>query len=252
MHNELERESEEIIGRLLHDLGRPDLFRQPLVSFSDASDGRYLDLKNLIGDWHLTPSELLSDAQSVISYFVPFTKKVAVQADVVENGSPLWSEAYVVINQHFEIINEAISHYLLGLGYSVATIPATHTYDPADLKSMWSHKSAAVIAGLGDFGTNRLVITEKGSAGRFCSVITSAVLQSDKPPVENKCLSRRGGSCDLCFRVCPPQALAPDSFDRFACHVELKKNESKMRDMIGLSADICGKCISVCPFAYIA
>lgn len=248
----IEKEIERIIEEQLNILNRPDLYRQALVSFSDANDERYYKLKEIIGEWHMTPSELLADAKSVISYFVPFTKEVAEDPKKIKNGSPIWSEAYQEINSHFNYINDAVSKYLNELGYSTKTIQATHTYDPKDMKSLWSHRSAASIAGLGKFAANRLLITEKGSAGRFCTVITSADLKSNKPAVENKCLYIRNGSCGLCFKICPPKALIPGDFDKFACQVEVNNNEKLLKESTNLqSADTCGKCISICPFAYI-
>lgn len=248
----MEREIGEIISNKVNELNRPDLYRQPLVSFSSADDERYDELKELIGEWHLTPSEFLPDAKSVISYFVPFTKDVVKEPKKMKDGSPLWGEAYQEINRHFNVINEAVSDYLTDLGYSAITIKPTHTYDPKDLKSMWSHRSAAVIAELGDFGANKLIITEKGSGGRFCTVITSAVLKTDKAPVETKCLYIKNGTCGLCFKICPVKALSAEAIDKFACQDELNKNEILLKETTRMeSADVCGKCISICPFAYI-
>ena len=77
MDKTLEKTIEDIITEQLLILNRPDLYRSPLVSFSSADDKRYKELKNIIGEWHLTPKELLPEAESVISYFVLFTKDVA-------------------------------------------------------------------------------------------------------------------------------------------------------------------------------
>lgn len=248
----LETEIKQIIAKAVASLNRPDLFREPLISFSAADDARYDALKTRIGGWHLSPTELLPEAKSVVSYFVPFTRPVVKEPRTVKDGSFLWSEAYQEINRHFIAVNDSVSAYLEGLGYKTKTIKPTHTYDPKDLRCFWSHRSAAVIAGLGDFGANRLVITEKGSGGRFCTVLTSTYLQAPTKPVENKCLYKKNGSCGLCFRVCPVGALKPDTMDKFACQEELNRNEKKMKGMSALqSADTCGKCISVCPVAYI-
>jgi len=248
----IEIKVEQIITNQIIALDRPDLFREPIVAFSAADDKRYGELKEIIGEWHLNPTELLSEAKSVISYFVPFTKEVASEPKKVEGGSPLWSEAYQEINEHFDNINQAVSDYLNGLGYSTKTIKATHTYDPKDMRSMWSHRSAAAIAGLGSFGANKLLITEKGSGGRFCTILTSAILEADQNSIENKCHYLKNGSCGLCFKICPVNALSPDSIDKFVCQDEVNKNEAKLKETTKLqSADTCGKCISVCPFAHI-
>lgn len=247
----LELEIKKIIEEKVKELGRDDLFRTPLVAFSDADNKQYVELKKLIGDWHKTPKEFLPDAQSVISYFVPFTKKVAMEPKTCKHASILWSDAYLTINPYFDEINAAIQAYLTEKGYLSATIRATHTYDPKDMKSMWSHRSAAVIAGLATLGANRLAITEKGSGGRFCTVITSAKLQPNQNPIEERCLYKKNGSCGLCFKACPVGALRPDGMDKFACQDEVNRNEELLRKETNLIADTCGKCISVCPFAYI-
>lgn len=248
----LESNIKEIIHNSVKELGRSDLFRTPLVAFSESTDKRYDELKELIGSWHMSPTELLPEAKSVISYFVPFTEEVVTAPKKFKQETPLWGESYAVINPYFEQINQKICDYLESEGYSSCTIPATHTYNEKDMKSMWSHRSAAAIAGLGSFGANRMLITEKGSGGRFCTVLTSAELNSTNKVTENLCLYIKNGSCGLCFKACPPQALKPDSIDRFACQAETRKNEKLLEESIHLyNADTCGKCVSVCPFSYI-
>lgn len=65
------------IEQAVRNLNRPDLFREPLVAFSDAHDNRYEQLTEIIGPWAKTPVEFLPSAQTVISYFVPFTREIA-------------------------------------------------------------------------------------------------------------------------------------------------------------------------------
>jgi len=248
----LEVEIKKIICSEVEKLNRPDLFQAPLIAFSSVEDERYEELKNLIGDWHKNPKELFLEAKTVISYFVPFTKEVVKAPKESKQESPLWGESYAVVNKYFDHINSRVCEYLKGEGYLSHTIPATHTYNEKDMKSMWSHRSAAAISGLGSFGANRMLITEKGSGGRFCTVLTSADLEISNKVVENRCLYFKDGSCGLCFKVCPVSALKPDSINRFACQAETKKNEKLLKESIQLySADSCGKCISVCPLAYI-
>lgn len=248
----LETQVKTIIQSELSALNRADLFRSPLISFASAHDPEFMQLKTKIGTWHLHPTELLPTANTVISYFVPFTKDVAVAPKSTTQGSALWGESYVVINEWFAHINECVCNYLIGAGYEAATIPATHTYDPKDMHSMWSHRSAAAIAGLGAFAANRLLITDKGSAGRFCTVLTSATLPTEHHTPVDRCLYHKNGSCGLCFAACPVNALKPDSLDKFACQDVTQQNKTRIEQNANLKeADICGRCISVCPFAYI-
>ena len=246
----MEKEIAQLIKSEIVALNRPDLFRSPLVSYSSADDKRYLELKEIIGSWHFSPYELLPDAKSIITYFVPFTKKVVCEPLNIANGSPLWAEAYEVINSYFDHINEVLSNHLTSLGFSVKAIQATHNYDPKDMTSRWSHRSAAVIAGLGTFGNNRLLITEKGSGGRFCSLLTSAQLQAAQNPASVKC--QRDDSCVLCHKICPANAFSYDKLDKHACYRELTKNRDALLISTTLiNVDICGKCVSICPYAYI-
>lgn len=104
----MESQIRKIIGDTLAELNRPDLYRSPLVAFSSAHDPEYSRLKNIIGDWHLLPVELLTEAKSAISYFIPFTREVALAPRKAANPSALWAEAYQEINKHFEKINQAV------------------------------------------------------------------------------------------------------------------------------------------------
>lgn len=241
----LEGRISEIIRTKVAELGRDDLFREPHVSFSSALDSRFYDLQNIIGPWHRLPSDFVSDARSVISYYVPFTKELAAEPLKTETVSELWSRAYTIINEHFNEINSAVCDFLKSESYSAAPIPSTHTYDHDVLHCFWSHRSAGVIAGLGSFGANNLVITDKGSAVRFCTVITGAVLEPYSGPVKERCLRKLGKGCSLCYDVCPVHALSDGEFKKFTCQELLDENEKIY------GADVCGKCISVCPVAYI-
>lgn len=241
----------DIIERSVEELGRPDLYRKPLVAFSSARDERYRRLKDVIGDWVRTPIEFLPTAETVISYFVPYTRGVDAAPRNEELGSPVWGEAYVVINDDFNLVNDRICRYLEDAGFDAEPVPATHTYDEKDLKSAWSHRSAAAIAGLGYFSANRMLVTEKGSGGRYCTVFTSAPLETRRNAPENRCPYLKSGKCGKCFEACPAKALRPDGFDRFACLAVLKGNQDRIERGAGIEGcDVCGKCISVCPLAY--
>lgn len=247
----------EIITDMVHKLDRNDLVREPLVAFSSAQNPEYQKLKDVIGSWHMLPCDVLPEAESVISYFIPFTKLVSREPKGVEHGSPLWSEAYAIVNPYFDEINNAVVNYLTAQGYFASAIRATHNFDPETIICKWSHRSVASIAGLGKFGANRMVITPKGSGGRFCSVITSAPLDpalgSLEEPTSDLCLFVKNGSCGKCFEMCPANALEADDFEKFACQaVTIKNKELFQEDPVLGQADTCGKCISVCPFAYLA
>ncbi len=236
-----------ILQEMVAKAERPDLFRAPICAFSAADDPRYHALKTTIGPWHCDPTELLPNAKSVISMFVPFTLAVSRTAKAEEPVSALWGEAYWVVNDLFDTVGQKLAEFLKEQGFSALSVAATHTYDPEKLQSMWSHRSAAAIAGLGSFGANRLLITEKGSAGRFSTVLTSAVLEPSPFPAPDRCIYHKTGRCLLCIKACPERALQVDAFAPFVCHDRLLKNAEHLTS-VGF-CDVCGKCIANCPMA---
>ena len=248
----LETEIRRIIEEKFAELNRPDLIRTPLVAFASAQDPKYQELKTLVGPWHQLPTDFLPDAQTVISYFIPFTKEVALAPKNEPDGSPIWSEAYILINQHFHVVNQAVQDYLESQGYSAAQIRPAKAYDPETFRAPWSHRSTAVIAGLAAFGANNLAITDKGSGGRFCSLITSAKLEPTRSAPKKRCPYFINGGCGLCLKACPAGALDGGITNKAACQAELNKNPERLQKKNArYIADICGKCLSVCPLVYI-
>lgn len=231
--------------------GRSDLYRCPIVSFSNAQDQRYAQLKDIVGDWMMLPTAIMPTAKSVICYFIPFTQKVVKEPTEGLSNTFLWAESYEESQKLFDTINAQVGILLADSGFEVMAIPGTGTYSQQELKSGWSHRSAAAIAGLGTFGANRLLITQKGSGGRFCSLLTSARLTANKVPPKNKCFYIQDSSCGLCHKICPGKAFAGNGFDKFRCNSVLLENQKTNKENGGFDSDVCGKCISVCPMGYI-
>ncbi|NVM53780.1 MAG: epoxyqueuosine reductase [Candidatus Helarchaeota archaeon] len=85
-------------------------------------------------------------------------------------------------------------------------VPTGHAKDMDHIKQMgeFSHRHAAVAAGLGEFGYNRLVLTPQfGNRVRFCSIITEAPFSPD-PMYDGPSLCDR---CKKCIEACPGNCL---------------------------------------------
>ena len=50
--------------------------------------------------------------------------------------------------------------------------------------SMWSERHVAYVCGLGTFGLSKGIITRRGMAGRFCSLVTELELDADIRPYQ--------------------------------------------------------------------
>jgi epoxyqueuosine reductase len=109
-------------------------------------------------------------------------------------------------------------------------------------------KLAAVRAGMGKYGKNAVVLTEKfGSWVMFETVLTDAPLDYEDQPVEvSDC-----GDCDICIKACPTQAIyAPFKINRKLCitnwlwgtFIPPQLREKQQNRLFG-----CGECLKACP-----
>jgi epoxyqueuosine reductase QueG len=195
----------------------------------------------------LHPKDILPNAKTVVSFFVPFSESVVKSNRKGQSVSREWGISYVETNSLINRISVNLVDYLDSKNIISATIKATHNYDEKTLKSAWSHRSAAVIANMGKFGLNRMVITSEGCAGRFGTVIISEEVPINNEEAMEYCIYNKNEGCLKCIKSCPQNALNINGFDRFKCNEQLLKNAEELSD-IGL-CDVCGKCVVSCPFA---
>ena len=191
---------------------------------------------------------LLPGARSVIAYFVPFTRALARSNREGYYASPEWARAYVETNRLIEQLNAHLAGILEAEGHTCALVPATHNFDPRSLRSNWSHRHAAYIAGLGGFGLHTLLITASGCCGRIGSLLTTAPLPPSPRPQREACLHRHDGSCRACVERCVSGALQTEAFDRQRCYALLLENQRR-HERLGV-ADACGKCVCAVPCAH--
>ncbi|RLI33230.1 epoxyqueuosine reductase, partial [Candidatus Bathyarchaeota archaeon] len=125
-------------------------WRKPLIAFADASDPLFLKLRKVASPKHMLPSQLLADAKTVISYFIPFREEIVLSnAGGGREASREWALAYIETNRLLEDLGEALARWLETLGFKAVPLPPTHNFDEERLVSEWSHKHVAYIAGLG-------------------------------------------------------------------------------------------------------
>jgi epoxyqueuosine reductase QueG len=246
----LRKEIVALINKEVLESESKGFFREPLVGFASAEDPLFAQLPEIVGPEHVSsPKELLPEAKTVVAFFVPFSKDVVIQNKKAAEVSPKWAQAYVHANNLINKISETLIEQISKNGITGTTIKATHTFDPVTLTTGWSHRSAAFIAGLGRFGLNRMLITPKGCAGRYGSIIIAEELTADLRPKEEPCTYFTNGQCQFCINNCPVKALTVNGIDKHKCNNRLLEVSKRFTDF-GL-CDVCGKC-AIGPCATIA
>jgi epoxyqueuosine reductase QueG len=245
--------------------GLANMWREPVVRLAPIKTMNLAWLRQAVSSDHLFPADILPDAESVICFFIPFHKSVVQSNAAPGPASAEWALAYIKTNELIAVINRDIEALLEKNGYRAGKIPATHNFDETTLISHWSHRHIAYLAGLGAFGINNMLITEKGCCGRIGSMVTNYSCDGSghdrsryggfgsselAPPgttdaASEKCLNKINGSCGVCRKKCEAGAYTAGGFDRRACYAKCLEN-AELHKNLGF-ADVCGKCLAALP-----
>ncbi len=171
---------------------------------------------------------------------------LSVSLPVLESAPSIWyHELYRTVNTLLDQAGYRIAAALSADGHPSVWIPRDGYGSISVLKerpvAFFSHRHAAFLAGLGNFGTNNMLLTpEFGPRVRFTSVLTAAVIKPD--PVLEKPLCIR---CQQCTKACPVHALDGGDYpqgltDKKTCAM---RSEALSKRFISP----CGICIKVCP-----
>ena len=154
------------------------IFDPPLIGVASASDPLFDELKDasVVGSHHLSPKEWLGSARSVISYFLPFTKRVRETNRLLGLPSTEWLYGRIEGERFNVALREFVVHLFSDAGYDAVAPALDARYKVTDRRSNWSERHVAYVAGLGTFSLSCSLITKQGSAGRLGSVVTSAEL----------------------------------------------------------------------------
>jgi epoxyqueuosine reductase QueG len=170
------------------------------------------------------PNDLLSQARSVISFGVRLLDSIVDYTDYLSNSMSRFNKEtrpdFLISNIYLEmghfvqdrVINMIATKTALKLedeyGFRAMPIPATNSRLDLDLSNyfgIFSHRHAAVRAGLGEFGLSNLVLTpEFGPRIRLGTIITEAEFDYDPMISEKICLR---DSCMKCLDVCKYHAI---------------------------------------------
>lgn len=227
---------------------RPEILTrwgEPLVGFAWAGSSAMQELRQSVSPDHLMPADILPEANVVVAYFLPFTPGLSATNVAGTAASSEWARAYRETNALFAELNDLLMELIRSHGGTAAVPGSAAGFAGDTLMSRWSHRHFAVLAGLGTFGVNNMLITRAGCCGRVSSFPANIAVETDTPLSEELCLYKQKGVCGKCFARCPSGALSPDGFDRALCYSVCMKNEARYP-----GCDVCGKCAVGLPCSF--
>ena len=242
-------------------IGETVLYEEPIFGFASARDEIFevFRRKEGIGSNYMGPYEWLPEAKSVMALFLPFSEAVR-KSNKIENDktdpSKEWLYARIEGQEFISKYTAAIRQFLADKGIA-SCVPALDERFDVKIEttieglrpsfhadSKWSERHAAYACGLGTFGLSRGLITEKGMAGRFASIIMAAELEPTERKytgIDDYCIK-----CGACIDRCPVNAISLETGkDNYACHNALLESKKVYPGYVG-----CGKCQVGVPCEY--
>jgi len=217
-------------------------FEEPMVGFADGKDPLFEQFKEIIGEHHYTPAEILQkavesgesvpdrnpDRISVISYILPVAEHIR-ESNRSQRHHPslLWAHGRNCGERFNNAVRDFVVMQIREMGY-LAVAPMREDYfqyiteygPDGNVSSNWSERHAAYVAGLGTFSLSDGFITPKGIAMRCGNIVTNLPLQpTDRPYPDHyhNCLHYREGTCRVCIERCPVGAITEDGHDKQKC-----------------------------------
>jgi epoxyqueuosine reductase QueG len=188
-------------------------FRKPVTGFAEVKNDDFKHIRNVVGEHHISPGDLLPGARSLVAFFLPFSKCV-VNANLKNKYVARdWAVAYVETNKLIRKNCESVVRALGKAGIEASYEQPTYDFDKKKLAARWSHRSVAKLTGIGSFGLNRLLITDAGCTGRFGSLVIGT--KPGSVPAEQKRMPLfLSLSCKMCIDRCPVNAKKRRAVDR--------------------------------------
>jgi epoxyqueuosine reductase len=230
-----------------------------LVGIVSGDDPIYIKYKEIIGDFHLTPSEAYewyckkedkeysSQELSVIAYILPINQKTKEENFIYSKEIP--SERWAHTRLFGEQANMNIQKYLVEELAKLEIDAFAPTLDNKLFKinrniwaSNWSHRHSCFAAGLGTFGLSDGFINSRGKAMRCGSIIVNLKLPSDansraSDPYEY-C-----NNCGDCIIRCPVHAISFEHrHDKVVCSKHVMGTIPYIQKTYGINIYACGLC----------
>ncbi len=181
------------------------LYDAPIFAVGDAADPLFETLRqpDVVHPAYMPPREWLAEARSVVTFFLPFSERVK-RANAADLRGPVdeWMHARIEGEETMNQMRAFVRDWFIAAGFAAVAPPLDARMAMlAPYAANWSERHTAFVCGLGTFGLSKGLITEKGVAGRFGSVVTVCPLPVTARAykgVYDYCTK-----CGACARNCP-------------------------------------------------
>ena len=237
---------------------------EPLLAVAAGDDPLFAQVKAAIGPFYWTPAEAFALAfpdqpappteLRVISYALPQTQATRAQQQG-ERDLPAerWARSRYFGEQFNCDLRLHLAERLTEQGFPAVAPERLPGFDYRQserlgIASNWSERHTAFIAGLGTFGLSDGLITRRGKAVRFGSVVAKIDLPvTPRPYAEDHhawCLWYAKGTCGACVQRCPPGAITTQAgHDKIACRHYIREVTAPFTTkQYGTGATPCGLC----------
>ena len=215
--------------------GEP-MWAEPLVGFASGGDELFRVWKKDIGGFYWSPAEafrqkynddhIKDEDLTIISMVFPQTSATKADQSLAEGVPSLrWAITRGEWERYIQSICQVLEQKMENNGIRAVAIDllpvlSRHTSEKFGIASSWSHRHTAYVAGLGTFGLSDGLITEKGKAVRFSSIIIDKKVDANQRPYKKYnewCLFYAQGTCGKCIDRCPVGAISQNGHDKNRC-----------------------------------
>lgn len=264
-----EKVSSHPVNKMEYPFQKEKIFDEPLIGFVKGNDPIFREFKNIIGSFHFTPEEIMgwqaknngveapeAEDISVVSYILPVSKETREDdAKRVNWPSERWAQTRRCGEIFSQILVQEIAAYLMSRGVLTVIPDMTPMFNfkrhpEVGWASPWSHRHIAYAAGIGTFGLNDLLITERGVAHRCGSFVVNLKLQPNRERNEDihaYCLHYQGINCSKCQLRCPVGAISENGHCKEQCGKKVINSMGYCNNNYHIFIYGCGLCSTGTP-----
>lgn len=271
--NEIRRFVIEDEGNRMTGVDDSAFFDEPLVGFAPGDDPLFTVLKAVIGDFHLTPHEVMAhychslgryapeaNEISVISFILPIIEATRKEnASMTDGPSERWSHTRLFGEAFNKRLQSHLVSFLEEEGHVAIAPELSDQFRTLDDErvgkaSTWSQRHIAFVCGLGTFGLSDGLITAKGKAHRIGSIVVDQSVnlgEGSEEDIHAGCIYYQEGGCKVCAERCPVGAITEEGHDKERCSDFVFSQAEMIRDKYGIDIYGCGLCQTGVPCEHI-